>query len=54
MAVIGTMYFSQESEYNGKKIQDMTEDEKKAVISRFQSKGSKCIIIGYNDKKEGK
>lgn len=53
MAIIGTMYFSQDSEYNGKKIQDMTEDEKKAVISRYQAKGSKCIIIGYNDKKEG-
>ena len=53
MGVIGTMYFSQDSEYNGKKIQDMTEDEKKAVISRFQAKGSKCIIIGFNDKKEG-
>lgn len=53
MAIIGTMYFSPESTYNGKKIQDMTEDEKKAVISRFQAKGSKCIIIGYNDEKEG-
>lgn len=53
MAVIGTMYFSPESTYNGKKIQDMTEDEKKAVISRFQAKGGKCIIIGFNDKKGG-
>ena len=53
MALIGTMYFSQDSEYNGKKIQDMSEEEKKAVISRFQAKGSKCIIIGFNDKKEG-
>ena len=54
MAIIGTIHFSPESTYNGKKIQDMTEDEKKAVIARYQAKGSKCIIIGYNDKKEGK
>ena len=26
-------------------------EEKKAVISRFQAKGSKCIIIGFNEKR---
>lgn len=50
MAVIGTMYFSPESTYNGKKIQDMAEDEKRAVIERYESRGCKCVIVGYNDK----
>lgn len=50
MASIGVMYVYPESYYNDKMVGDMTDEEKDAMIARYEAKGSKCIIVGYNDK----
>ena len=50
MAKIGTMYFYPESYYGSKMVGDMTDAEKDAMIAKYEAKGTKCIIVGYNDK----
>lgn len=53
MVRIGTIVFSQDSEYNGKLIKDMTLEEKEDLIKKYLARGTKCIIDGYNDKHDG-
>lgn len=50
MAKIGTMYVYPESYYGDKMVEDMTDAEKDAMIAKYEAKGTKCIIVGYNDK----
>lgn len=50
MAKIGTMYVYPESYYGSKMVGDMTDAEKDAMIAKYEAKGAKCIIVGYNDK----
>lgn len=50
MAKYGTLIFYEHSVYNGKKIADMTDDEKEAIIRHWEAKGTKCIIENYNNK----
>lgn len=52
MARIGVMYVYPESYYNDKMVGDMTDEEKDAMIAKYEAKGSKCIIVGYNDKED--
>lgn len=51
MAKIGTLFMYPESYYDGKMVKDMNDDEKDAIIAKYEAKGTKCIIVGYNDKK---
>ena len=53
MVRIGTIVFSQDSEYNGKLIKDMTLEEKEDLIKKYLARGTKCIIAGYNEKHDG-
>lgn len=46
------MVMSINSYYNGKKIADMTTDEKNELIKEMANKGTRCVIEGYNDKEE--
>lgn len=50
MAKIGTMILYPESYYGDKMVEDMTDAEKNAIIAKYEARGSKCIIVGYNDK----
>lgn len=50
MAKIGTMFIYPDSYYNDKMVKDMTDAEKEAMIAKYKAKGTKCIIVGYNDK----
>ena len=49
MAKIRNIRFSQESEYNGKKIAGMSDQEKEDLIDTMAAKGTLCVIEGYND-----
>jgi hypothetical protein len=49
MAKIRNIRFSQESEYNGKKIAEMSDQEKEDLIDVMAAKGTLCVIEGYND-----
>ena len=33
-----------------KLVEDMTKAEKDAMIAKYEARGYKCVIIGYNDK----
>lgn len=50
MANLGTLTFYEHSVYNGKKIADMTNEEKETIIRHWEAKGTKCIIENFNDK----
>lgn len=52
MANIGTIFFGQTSEFNGKKVCDMTDEEKAALVVRYKARGTTCIIDGYNNKEQ--
>ena len=52
MATIGTLRFNLHAVYNGKKIADMTDKEKQTLVEHWESKGTRCVIEGYNDKEE--
>ena len=52
MANIGTIFFGQTSEYNGKRVCDMTDEEKAALVVRYKARGTTCIIDGYNNKEK--
>lgn len=54
MANIGILTFYEHSVYNGKKIADMTDEEKEAIIRHWEAKGTRCIIENFNDKENGK
>ena len=41
------MTFALESEYNGKKIKDMSDDEKKLLIEYYAARGTKLNIEGF-------
>lgn len=49
MIMINNIRFAQESEYNGKKISEMSTQEKKALIDMMEAKGTICVIEGYNE-----
>ena len=46
MARIGNITFALESEYNGKKIKDMSDDEKRQLVELFAARGTKSNIEG--------
>lgn len=50
MANLGTLIFHESAVYNGKKIADMTDEEKEAIIRHWEAKGTRCIIKNFNDK----
>ena len=49
MAKIGTMKFSKGSIINGVPVEQMTNAEKGALIAKYEHRGTKVIIEGYND-----
>jgi hypothetical protein len=50
MAKIGTMFIYPYTYYNDKMVEDMTKAEKDAMIAKYEARGYKCVIVGYNDK----
>ena len=52
MAKIGTMKFSKGSIINGVPLEEMNNAEKGALIAKYEHRGTKLIIEGYNDKDE--
>lgn len=54
MANLGTLTFHESAVYNGKKIADMTDEEKEAIIRHWEAKGTRCIIENFNGKENGK
>lgn len=50
MAKIGTMFIYPYTYYNNKMVEDMTKAEKDAMIAKYEARGYKCVIVGYNDK----
>lgn len=42
------MNFALESQYNGKMIKDMSDDEKKQLIEYFAARGTKLNIEGFD------
>jgi hypothetical protein len=52
MATIGTMRFSKGSIINGVTIDEMSNAEKEALIAKYENRGTKVIIEGYNDNDE--
>lgn len=50
MATIGTLRFDMQAVLNGKKIADMTDKEKQALVEYWEAKGTRCIIENFNDK----
>lgn len=49
MATIGTMKFSKGSVINGVPLEEMNNAEKGALIAKYEHRGTKVIIEGYND-----
>lgn len=49
MATIGTMRFSKGSIINGTPIEQMSNAEKEALIAKYENRGTKVIIEGWND-----
>lgn len=52
MATIGTMKFSKGSIVNGVNIDEMSNAEKEALIAKYENRGTKVIIEGWNDNDE--
>ena len=52
MATIGTMKFSKGSVINGVKVDEMNNAEKEALIAKYENRGIKVIIEGWNDNDE--
>lgn len=48
MVRIANMTFSLESQYNGKKIKDMSDEEKRQLIEYFAARGTKLNIEGFD------
>lgn len=48
MVRIANMTFALESEYNGKKIKDMSDEEKVQLIEYFAARGTKLNIEGFD------
>ena len=49
MATIGTIKFSKGSIANGMPLDEMNNAEKEALIAKYENRGTKVIIEGYND-----
>lgn len=49
---IGTMRFSSGSIINGMPVEQMSNAEKEALIAKYENRGTKVIIEGYNDNDE--
>ena len=54
MEILGTINMSKDSVYNGKRIADMTDEEKADVVKQMSRYGGRCVIEGYNDNQESK
>lgn len=48
MARIANMNFALDSTYNGKKIKDMSDEEKRQLVDLFAAKGTKLNIEGFD------
>ena len=48
MARIANMSFALDSTYNGKKIKDMSDKEKKELVELFAAKGTKLNLEGFD------
>ena len=46
---VGTMIFSKGSIINGVPVEQMNNAEKGALIAKYEHRGTKVIIEGYND-----
>lgn len=49
---IGTLKFSKGSIVNGMPLEEMNNAEKEALIAKYENRGTKVIIEGYNDNDE--
>lgn len=52
MATFGKMIFKKGSMINGKLVDQMTDEEKASLLERYQAKGCKVIIEGFNDEQQ--
>lgn len=52
MATIGTMRFSKDSIINGVRVDELSNAEKEAIIAKYENRGTKVIIEGWNDNDE--
>lgn len=52
MATIGTMRFSKGSFINGVRVEELNNAEKEALIAKYENRGTKVVIEGYNDNDE--
>lgn len=52
MATIGTLKFSKGSVINGAPVEELNSAEKEALIAKYENRGTKVIIEGYNDNDE--
>ena len=52
MATIGTLKFSKGSIINGAPVEELNNAEKEALIAKYENRGTKVIIEGYNDNDE--
>lgn len=49
---IGTLKLSKGSVINGVPVEELSNAEKEAIIAKYENRGTKVIIEGYNDNDE--
>lgn len=49
---IGTLKFSKGSVINGMPLEELNNAEKEALIAKYENRGTKVVIEGWNDNDE--